>query len=193
LKPGDLPALMIRAEIRIGDGNILGARADLDEVDRTAAKQSDVRFHLAQIYAYADLLDAAIGQYDLWIPYHGEDAKIVTALNARCWERALLGKDLAEALKDCNAAIKMSTKDESEGSILDSRGLVYLRLGNYDKAIADYDAALKLKPKAAWSWYGRGIAKLRKSKPAEGQADMAEAQKIAPKIAEQYARRGITP
>ncbi len=39
------------------------------------------------------------------------------------------------------------------------RGLVYLRLARYDKAIADYDAALNLRPKSAWSVYGRGLAR----------------------------------
>jgi tetratricopeptide (TPR) repeat protein len=66
-------------------------------------------------------------------------------------------------------------------------------LGDYDKSIADYDDSLKLAPKDAWSLYGRGVAKLRKKKLAEGEADMAEAVKLWPKIADEFTRRGIAP
>ena len=35
-------------------------------------------------------------------------------------------------------------------AVLDSRGFVHLRRKEFDKAISDYDAALKIDPKAAW-------------------------------------------
>ena len=75
----------------------------------------------------------------------------------------------------------------------DSRGLVYLRQGRYQKAIADYDAALDLSPKVAWSLYGRGIARQRLGLTAAGQADIAAATALAPKIAEEAASHGIVP
>ena len=78
-------------------------------------------------------------------------------------------------------------------AILDSRGLVYLRQGNYDRAIADYDAALRLQPKTAWSLYGRGLSRLKKGQTAAGQADIAAATALSPKIAENAARHGISP
>jgi tetratricopeptide (TPR) repeat protein len=46
--------------------------------------------------------------------------------------------------------------------VLDTRGFVYLKLGQTENAIKDYDAALKLNPKLAGSLYGRGLAKTRK-------------------------------
>jgi tetratricopeptide (TPR) repeat protein len=76
---------------------------------------------------------------------------------------------------------------------LDSRALVRLRRGEFDKSIADYDAALKLNPQQARSLYGRGIAKIRKQRNAEGEADIAAAEKIAPKIADNFSQRGIEP
>jgi Aspartyl protease len=85
--------------------------------------------------------------------------------------------------------------DLANGSaaILLSGGVVRLRLGDYDKSIDDFDAALVLRPKSAWSLYGRGIAKIRRSKTAEGQADMAAAEVVWPPIADAFAMRGITP
>jgi len=70
---------------------------------------------------------------------------------------------------------------------------VYLRKNDYDKAIADYNAALHLQPKSAWSLYGRGLAKLRKGLTADGQTDVAAANALEPKMAEHAARYGITP
>jgi tetratricopeptide (TPR) repeat protein len=70
---------------------------------------------------------------------------------------------------------------------------VYLRQGNYDKAIRDYDDALRRQPKSAWSLYGRGLAKLRKGMSAQGQSDIAAATALEPKIAEKAAKYGIAP
>jgi tetratricopeptide (TPR) repeat protein len=76
---------------------------------------------------------------------------------------------------------------------LDSRGLVHLRRGEFDRAIADYDAALALAPKSAWSLYGRGLAKLKAGRPAEGRADIDAAKAIAPHLSEQAAKFDLTP
>ena len=56
---------------------------------------------------------------------------------------------------------------------LDSRGLAYLKKGQWDAAIADYNAALRLNPKLASSLYGRGLAKLKNGDTNGGNADMA--------------------
>lgn len=73
----------------------------------------------------------------------------------------------------------------------DSRGLVHLRLGNLDKAIADYDDALKLDPKFAGSLYGRGLAKIKKGDKVGGDADIVAAIAIKAGIAEEYAKLGV--
>ncbi len=48
-------------------------------------------------------------------------------------------------------------------------------------------------PKNATALYGRGVAKMRKNRTAEGEADMAEAVKIAPNIAAPFTARGLAP
>jgi len=53
---------------------------------------------------------------------------------------------------------------------LDARGLVYLRMGQADQAIADFNAALKLDPKRASSLYGRAVAMRAKT----GQSDRGD-------------------
>ncbi len=194
LKPDDVDALVSRAELSLQGGDRLRARADLDAADAVASKQADVRYAMARAYQGAGLPDAAIAQYDLWVTWHAEDARMPEALNSRCWVRALTGIDLVLAFKDCNAALKRADKSSPlYARIANSRGLVLLRMGDYDKSISDYDAALKISPKNPWSWYGRGIDKLRKQKISEGQADIAQATSIWPKIAEEFNRHGIAP
>jgi tetratricopeptide (TPR) repeat protein/predicted aspartyl protease len=192
LRPDYIPALMSRAQLRINMRNDPEARADLDSVDRIAAKQADVRFGLAFGYLHADLLPSAIAQYDMWITAHGEDSRMAIALSARCKARAMLGLDLAAALKDCDAAISRGGKLQNP-DFLDNLALVRFRLGDYEKSLGGYDAALKIRPKNAWTLYGRGLAKLKKNDRRGGEADIAEAVSIAPGVAEAYKKMGLAP
>jgi tetratricopeptide (TPR) repeat protein len=194
LKSDDVPALEARAQLRLRARDMVGAGADLDSMDRAAPKEADLHLFLARGYESLDRLPESIAQYDLWISAHADDSRMPEALTGRCWVRAVQGRDLDKALSDCNAALKRSAKASPlNARILDSRGLVRLRLGDYDKSLADYDASLKIRPKDASALYGRGIDELRKKKPAEGEADIAAAINIQPKIADEFARRGITP
>ena len=190
IKPDFIAALLSRAQLRINMRNVPEARADLEAVDRIAAKQADVRFELAFDYLHADLLPPAIAQFDIWIAAHGDDSKMAIALSARCKARAMQGEDLSAALKDCNAAISRSGKLQNP-DFLDNLALVRFRLGDYDKSIGNYDAALKIRPKNAWTLYGRGLAELKKNNRSEGEADIAEAVKISPGVAAAYKRMGL--
>jgi len=190
LKPDHVPALMNRAELRYRAKNTGGAREDLDAVDRIAPKQADVRYELGLAYERLNMQSAAIAQFDLWIPARDEDARLPVALNSRCGARAMLGQDFGTALKDCNGAVSRSLKG-SNAAMLATRAYVRLRLGDYDKSIGDYDAALKINPQMPGALFGRGVAKIREKKIAEGEADIASARKLAPNIAEQFEGLGL--
>jgi tetratricopeptide (TPR) repeat protein len=164
--------------------------ADLDAVDRLAPKESDVRLTLATLYGTLNHPAQVISEENLWIPLHGQDPRVVTAYNDRCWARALLGQELDEALHDCNAGLRLNPHS---AHLLDSRGLVNLRRNQFDKAIADYDEALKINPKIPWSLYGRGIAELRKGMTAKGQADVDAAKALAPHLPELALQVGVSP
>jgi tetratricopeptide (TPR) repeat protein len=194
LKGDDVEALAARAQLRAQRHDIEGAKADLALANSTAAKESDVRLFLANAYNRVDDLDAAVGQYDLWIAAHSVDSRMPLALHGRCRARALLGKDLSKALSDCDQALHRSPDEQSLlASIHRDRGIVRLRLGDYAKCIADDDAALGIEPNSAASLYGRGICEIRMKKQAEGESDIAAATKINEKVAEVYTRRGIVP
>ncbi|HRF07765.1 MAG TPA: tetratricopeptide repeat protein [Xanthobacteraceae bacterium] len=112
------------------------------------------------------------------------------AHNGRCWLRATFGRELPEALDDCNNAIKIISDDPD---FLDSRGFVYFRMRRYDDAIADYNAALKIAPQKAHSLFGRGLAKLGKGDQAGSAADIAAAKAINADIAARYESYGVRP
>jgi tetratricopeptide (TPR) repeat protein len=192
LKPDNLEALLARASLRAHTHAAPEAiAADLEAADRAAPKEADVRLQIGNLYEYLEQPAAAVVQYSKWIDSHPRDNVLMApTLNARCWTRALGGQALDQALADCNAALSAR---HGTAAFLDSRGLVYLRQGNYDKAIADYDAALHQQPKVAWSLYGRGLAKIRKGKVSEGQSDIAAATALEPKIGEMAARYGLSP
>jgi tetratricopeptide (TPR) repeat protein/predicted aspartyl protease len=194
LNPQHVAALVSRAELLFANGDMTGALADLDAANRTATKQEDLRYEMAAAYGRADRLSAAVEQYDLWIAAHAVDERIPSAQNASCWARALVGSDLPHALKDCNAALKQAKKGSAfYAEVSDSRGLVLLRLGDYPKSLADYDGAIAISPKSAWSWYGRGVDKLRQHQTAAGDADIAQAKSLLPTIGEAATHYGILP
>jgi tetratricopeptide (TPR) repeat protein len=194
LKPAEVQVLIARAELAIESGDRAPAEADLDAADAAAPKEADVRFQMAGSYEELDCLTPAVAQLSRWIDSHADDARVPLALNSRCWIRALADMDLPLALKDCNAALRRADKATAlYARIADSRGLVFLRMKDYDRSIADYDASLKINPKNAWSLYGRGIARLRRQEIVTGTADIESAKAIWPQVAHELKRRGIDP
>ena len=69
--------------------------------------------------------------------------------------------------------------------------LTYLKLGQFDNAIADYDARLRFQPNKTFSLYGRGVAKQKKGNGAGGDADIASAKAIDTEIAERFEGYGV--
>ena len=190
-----MPALVARAGLRLNRRDATGdaggdALADLDKVNLSVAKEADVRLALGNLYARAGSLDQAIEQYDKWLDAHLQEVRTPEVLVSRCRARAMLGQDLDKALVDCNRAVK----ERPQAVVyLDSRGLTYLRLGQYDKALKDYDAVLASLPRNPWALYGRGLAELHDGKTARGQADIAASKSVDPRVAQEAAKRGLTP
>lgn len=77
--------------------------------------------------------------------------------------------------------------------MLANRGLVRLRMGDYAKSVADYDAALKIEPQNAWALYGRGLANLKQKNTGAGNADIAAATALSAGVALQYTEYGLSP
>jgi tetratricopeptide (TPR) repeat protein/predicted aspartyl protease len=184
--PADPEIRLARAESLVARRRRDDALKDLEAVDAILSRQADERLTLASLFERLDRFDRAIANFDQWISAHPDDSRQAVALNGRCWTRALAGRDLPLALKDCDAALRR----QKSGSYFDSRGLVDLRMGQYDRAIADYTAALQLAPRIAWSLYGRGLARRHKNDPA-AQDDLKAAAAIDPALPSRAQALGI--
>ncbi len=179
LDPKYAPALLGRGDLDLRGEDLARAEADFSALLKAAPDDGGMQLRIASLYVRHRHWAEAIPHYDTWIDAHPKDDGLWSSLNERCWARAMLGKDLDKALDDCNAALK---KGPRNAEVLDSRGMVYLRLGRFQESVADYDAALKLQSKSPWSLYGRGLAKQRLGKQAEGDADIKAALAISPRL-----------
>ena len=188
--PGDAHALAMRGAVYLSMKDSVRAQADFDAAEKLAPDDGDLMLQTAAVLRQAGVFEPALRRYDGWIAAHPKAPSLAVALEARCRARGLWGKNLDQALADCDASIAHGFK---ASSVLDSRALVLLRMGRLDDAIRQYDAAITLQPKSAWSLYGRGLAKLRNGSRAEGQIDLQAALAIQPNLATEATRFGLAP
>lgn len=191
LDPKNIEAHLARAQLELPDIHA-GVEDDLDAVDRLAPAEADVRRTLGDLYHEIGQYAAAIHQYDLWIDHHQDEDILQQALTSRCGLQAAANIDLKRAMQDCDRALQLPP-DSDHSIVLCNRSLVYLRLGRFDRAIADDTASIALQPKSPRPLYLRGVAELRKGLKDQGQADLAAAQKLQPDIAKHYAQMGLMP
>src|SRR5262249_50224237 len=114
------------------------------------------------------------------------------ALNDRCYTEAIIGR-LVEAFADCNRSLEIA----ADGwYTLDSRGYAYLRSGDYARAIADYDAAIKLSSVRssglAPSYYGRAVAYWRLGDHDRAEQDFRQALALDAGIEAKMSKLGVT-
>ncbi len=207
IEPNDVGAHLARAELRLARKGWPDAAAkaaalaqthgDLNAVARLTAPQADVRLRLGWLYDDSGQYRGSIRQFKLWMRYHEHDIEMTSARdgladarNNFCYHRAKLDRHLERALRDCTLALRQEPKS---AAILDSNGLVNLRLGNLAAAVKDYDAALGRKPHQPTSLYGRGLAELRLGEPRRGNADLAAAAKLDRRVAATFHRMGLDP
>jgi tetratricopeptide (TPR) repeat protein len=194
-RPGDFEAYLARAQLEMAR-QPSAAEADLDLVDRLAPPQADLRLRLARLYGVAGEYAGAVHQYDIWIDYHPADIRLSDALSGRCGSEAAANVVVDRALDDCNTALRLVRKAGTASAaalIISNRGLVYLRRGRLDSALADFQAALKLQPEFPLARYELGLVELRKGLRAEGQADLGAAQAHHPGLAKRFAGMGLSP
>jgi tetratricopeptide (TPR) repeat protein len=144
------------------------------------ASRADAQFELGRV-------DQAIATIDAGVAREKDQAD---AYNVRCWLLGRANRDLAKAMADCEKALSLRPET---ASYLDSRALVWFRMGKLDRAIADYDAALERSPEMAASLFMRGLTKRLLGRTEEGDDDIATAIAISPDVAETFARYGLTP
>ncbi len=190
LNPTDPLTLILRGQLRLNNKDEPGATADFEEVVKLAPTDPSLTLKIARAYESNHQYATAIARLDHWIVDNAKDDRIPEALHARCWCRAALGVDLQLALADCDKAI---ARGDADSSTRVSRGLVRLRLGDFDKSITDFKEAVKLQPKNAWPQYGLALAELKKGDQGQGEADLKAAAILDTSIAARYKVLGLAP
>ena len=188
LDPKNLDALLLRAQLRYRKKDDAGTAADVAAAQKLAPAGSMQSRLIASLYIAIDEPANALPLLDAWIRTHEDDSTLGSALNERCWARALADQALKDALHDCKDAIK---RDGDRAAYLDSLGMVYLRLGNDADSIKAYQQALAQSPNEAWSHYGLGLAELHSGQTAAGNAELATARALDKGIDARAARFGL--
>lgn len=186
IDPSSVPAIGRLAYYAAKQGKVDSALALLDEkIALGGQTRFDYQLSRAQILGEFGDPAAAIGQYDALITQKPGKPSL---LNGRCWTKALRQVQIDTALKDCTSAIELSD-DSSE--ILDSRAVVWLRLGKFTEALADIDAALVQSPGLAQSRYIRSLILRHLDRGAEADSEREQALRILPMVEKEYRRYAL--
>ncbi|WP_109809265.1 DUF3857 domain-containing protein [Sphingosinithalassobacter portus] len=186
LDPSMMPATIAVIRLLSLTGDTEAALALVDEQialgDNNRGSYVEVK---ANVLADAGRVDEAVALLDAEVEERPNDPEL---LNGRCWLKGTRNVQIESALQDCTRAIELA---QTPSAILDSRAMVYFRLGDMEKALADFDAALAISPDLPASLFMRGLIRLRNG-DRRGQQDIDKARLLTPAVDEQYARYGIT-
>jgi len=185
IEPRFAAALANRAAIYAEQGKYDLAIRDLDQAI-LIDKQNPVAFYNRGYAHFArHEYDKAIADYSSAIEH---DPTMAVAYNNRCLTRAIAGKDLVPALADCDQALKLAPLNLDAR---DTRGFIYLKLGDPRLAVNEYNAALDVDPNRPLALYGRGIARTLNGDLRDGAADKAAALTLDPEIDKQFEVYGL--
>ena len=160
------------------------ALADFNQAIALAPNNATHYMRRADCYANKGEYALALQDNDDAVRMSRQDA---WSLSSRCQTRAVSGQDLNGALDDCNRALGL-LPDLAEGYA--SRGLLNLRLRQYQQAADDFNVALAKKPTLTIARYGLGVA-LNHLHPGSGKPDLAKALHTEATIASRFALWGL--
>lgn len=183
IEPDDVFWLVARAVINGSSGKLDRALEDLQKADQMKPNDPLVLGNLAIAMETVDP-EQALAFADRAIVLD-PDAR---ALGQRCWMRAILQRDLELAIADCDRALAL---EYEPGNTLNSRGLVYFRLGQSEKSISDYNRSEALLPGMASTHYVRGLAKRQLGDLAGSEADIAKGIELEPGIVQRFSGYGV--
>lgn len=163
------------------------AIADLTEVLRLKHDDPEALENRGLAFLAMDDYRRAVNDFGRLIEIQPQQGKW---LRERCFARAVSGRDLDDAMEDCNQALALAPKD---AGALDARCFVQVRTAAYALAVADCTAALAADPRLASSRYLRGVAKSRSGDIKSADADIDTARAMDPGIVQTFANYGIKP
>jgi tetratricopeptide (TPR) repeat protein len=219
LAPQAALPVLARGQVESRRGDLTAAARDYEAALKIDPRNADAMINLAAISsmqgkfeAAVKLLDQAIEidpknplafynrgyawfalkNWDKAIADYGQaialEPRMGLAYNNRALCRAIAGSNLVAALADSDEALKLLPLNLE---VRDTRGFIYLKLGDPALALNEYNAALTVDPNRALSLYGRGLARIRTGDAAGGKGDQAAATTINPEVANDFSMYGL--
>jgi tetratricopeptide (TPR) repeat protein len=172
LDPGDLPALRARAKLLMSQQRNLEALADLDAI--IAAQPNDGAAYDQRGMARWRSLDLEANS-----PAPGQDDGFAMLQRAACRDIHADCAEVTLALADLGRAIGLLAGPERVVPLSD-RAQISADRGDFPKALADLDDAVRLLPESATLRAERGRVRQRAGDLAGARADLDEAVRLAP-------------
>lgn len=219
LAPNDATAYLARGLAESRRGNRTAAVQDYEEALKRDPRRVDALVNIAALQLLENKAEAAVKTldraiaidptsalafynrglahfslraYDKAIADYGKaielDPRMGLAYNNLGLAKAIAGNDLKGALADNDQAVKLLPLNLE---VCDTRGFIFLKMGEPAKALSAYNAAIDIDPNRALSLYGRGLAKIRMGDVAAGRGDQAAATTINPEVADDFAIYGL--
>lgn len=96
-----------------------------------------------------------------------------------------------DTIQGCDAVIRWARESPRDtAAAFYNRGIAYRNLGKLDRAIDDYDQALRMRPAFPDALNDRGVAYLQKGDTERAIADFSEAIRLSPDFASAWFNRG---
>jgi len=180
LEPTHSGTLNLLVDLHNFSGKHEKATNVVDEAYKNGLDDDEADILRANILLASGKANQAIAELELLLDDKPNDAYL---LGLRCWYKGLGNVQLESAIADCTKAIRLS---KNPSTTLDSRGLVYMRLGQFDKAVEDFTAALDISPEFAESLYQRSIAYHRLGKAEQSKRDLTAAITFNKNVAREF-------
>jgi tetratricopeptide (TPR) repeat protein len=130
--------------------------------------------------------NAVFGCLCLWLGY----VMIDQGVEDQCYDPQVKHAP-KEELEACNRLIaKRGTSGSDYARLVSARGFAYHRLNQYDRALPDYNEALKLDPSDSYALYNRALIFERKGKDDSALADYSASLKLRPHNDDGLVNRG---
>lgn len=166
------------------------ALADIDQALKLAPADATMLFWRAELYVDLGKDDFALADYAEALR---ADPQLTEALTRR-GQIYLKAGALDLAGKEFENLAARSTIDPPAAALL-ARGIVELKLGQPDAALAAFALALKLGPHSPWdeaiALYGSGLARRKKGEASAGDPAIARATALDKDVAGRFAKFGL--
>ncbi len=180
--PRDISALIRRAKAYLATKRYLAAHADLDRVMEIDDTDFGAYLLRSKIYLEQGRLDAALTECRRAVRLDNQQAEAFAVLAAIYNQLC----DYGNAIEEYCRSIELADDSDEKAQYLYLRGISYYELGDFDKSLADFKKACRLRPNHAGSWIWKAAASARMEDWANAILGLQQAILVRPSASEQY-------